>query len=259
LAGVIALTFLAMHHDSQDVHIIKQHEEAEIQAALAIKLAAKGIAPSGGLSIFENDPLILGKKIYDSSCRACHKVQGGGGDTGPDFTDFGSRGWVAGLLKNPKDARYFKEAALMPPTSLSDETLLDMSEFLLSQSDGLLNPNLERVAKGQALVLNGNCVICHPIGDKEQKKLGPNLTAYLSKGWLKEFIKNPAAPKFYGNRNKMPPFDKLTDKEMDALIQYLFSLSKDRLIVSQNQEDRKETLLCFWTTQHKGIARFMTQ
>ena len=56
------------------------------------------------------------------------------------------------------------------------------------------------VAKGQELVLNGNCVICHAIGDKELKMLGPNLTAYLSKGWLKEFIRNPAAPKFYGTR-----------------------------------------------------------
>ncbi|MEK6728642.1 MAG: cytochrome b N-terminal domain-containing protein [Planctomycetota bacterium] len=259
LAGVVALTILAMHHDSQDIHIIHQHEEAEIQAALAVKLAAKGIAPSGGLSIFENDPLILGKKVYESNCRVCHKVQGEGGDTGPDFTGFGSREWVAGLLKNPKDARYFKEPALMPPISLPDDTLLNMSEFILSQSGGLLNPNVERVAKGQELVLNGNCVICHAIGDKELKMLGPNLTAYLSKGWLKEFIRNPAAPKFYGTRNKMPQFDKLTDKEMDALIQYLFSLSKDRLIVSERQEYVKEKLICFWTTQHKDIDRFWRQ
>ncbi|MEK7699464.1 MAG: c-type cytochrome, partial [Planctomycetota bacterium] len=258
-AGVIALTALAMHHDSQDVHIIKQREEAEIQAVRAVKLAANGIAPTGGLSIFENDPLTLGKKIYETSCRGCHKVHGEGGDTAPDFTDFGSREWVAGLLKNPKDAKYFKESGAMPPTNLPDESLLDMSEFLLSQSGGLLNPNMERVAKGKELVLKGNCAVCHSIGDKEQKKLGPNLTAYLSDEWLKEFIRNPAAPKFYGSRNKMPPFDKLTDQELDALIQYLFSLSKDRLLVSQKQEDVKGTYICFWSSQHKDIDRFWRQ
>ena len=58
-----------------------------------VKLAAKGIAPSGGLSIFENDPLILGKKVYESNCRVCHKVQGEGGDTDLTFTGL----WFTGM------------------------------------------------------------------------------------------------------------------------------------------------------------------
>ncbi|MCF6159573.1 MAG: c-type cytochrome [wastewater metagenome] len=236
LAGAVALTVIAMVHDSHDIHIIHQQEESEIQSARAMKLAASGIPPAGGAAIFLNDPVYLGEKIYKDNCIGCHMVRGQGGDTGPDFTDFGSREWVAGLLKNPKDAKYFKESSAMPPTQLPDESLLDMAEFLLSQSGDLLNKNAESTERGKELVLKGNCAICHPIGDKEQKKIAPNLTDYLSVTWLKEFIKNPSDPRFYGARNKMPGYDKFTDKELNALIQYLFTLSKDRILTSQKEE-----------------------
>ena len=191
------------------------------------------------MAIFLNDPIYLGEKIFKESCIGCHMIRGEGGENGPDFTNFGSREWVTELLRNPKDKKYFKESGAMPPVKLPDESLLDMSEFLLSQSGGLINQNTERVERGRELVLKGNCVVCHPFGNKEMKKVAPNLTEYLSETWLKEFIKNPADPKFYGARNKMPGFDKLTDRELDALVQYLFSLSKDRVLVSEKQEKGK--------------------
>lgn len=239
LTGAVVLTVLAMHHDSKDIHIIHQREEAEKQAARAVKLAEKGIPPTGALSIFLHDPIALGGKIFKESCIGCHKIGVEGGDNGPDFTNFGSREWIAGLLKNPKDAKYFKESGAMPPIKLPDESLLDMTEFLLSQSEGLIHQNAERVERGKELVLKGNCVVCHPIGNKDLKKIAPNLTEYLSETWLKEFIRNPGDPRFYGTRNKMPAFDRLTDSQLDALIQYLFSLSKDRALVSEKQEKGK--------------------
>ncbi len=233
IAGVVALTVISIHHDSHDIHILHQMEDSEIQAARAMKLAARGVPPQGGVAIFLNDPVYLGEKIFKESCNGCHKVKGIGGDNGPDFTGFGSREWLAGLLKNPKDAKYFGESGAMPPVKASDDALLDMSEFMLSQSGGLLNMNNDRMERGKDLVLKGNCVICHAFGDKDAKKMAPNLTGYLSETWLKEFIKNPGEPRFYGTRNKMPGYDgKLSERELDAVIQYLFTLSKDRLIVS---------------------------
>lgn len=232
LAGVIALTVIAVHHDMHDIHIIHQQEDAEKQAARAMKLASKGIPPSGGASLFLNDPVYLGEKIFMESCNGCHTLKNNGGDTGTDFTHFGSREWVLGLLKNPKDAKYFKESSAMPPVKLPDESLLDISEFLLSQSGDLHNQNNDRLERGKELVMKGNCIICHPVDDKDAKKIAPNLNGYLSGEWLKEFIKNPSDPKFYGTRNKMPGFDKLKDNELNALIQYLFTLSKDRILVS---------------------------
>lgn len=235
LAGIIALTVITIVHDSHDVHILHQKEDSEKQSARAMKLAANGVPPAGGNSIFLNDPIHLGEKIFKESCIGCHMLKGQGGETAPDFTDFGSREWIVGLLKDPKGAKYFKESGTMPPVKLPDESILDMAEFLLSQSGDLLNKNIDSIERGKGLVLKGNCAICHPIGDKDAKRIAPNLTNYLSETWLKEFIKNPSDPKFYGTKNKMPGFDKLTDKEMDALIQYLFTLSKDRTLISRNE------------------------
>ena len=104
--------------------------------------------------------------------------------------------------------------------------------------------------------MKGNCVICHPIGDKDAKKVAPNLTGYLSEEWLKEFIKNPSDPKFYGTRNKMPGFDKLSERELDALIQYLFSLSKDRVLVSEKEEGNKKRKYVFGQTAPRAITAF---
>lgn len=235
LAGIVVLTVISIVHDNHDIHIIHQKEDSEHQSARAMKLAAKGVPPGGGNLIFLNDPIYLGEKIFKESCIGCHMVKGQGGDTAPDFTDFGSREWVVGLLKDPKGAKYFKESGTMPPVKLPDESIFDMTEFLLSQSGELLNKNIDSIERGKGLVLKGNCAICHPIGDKDAKRIAPNLTDYLSETWLKEFIKNPSDPKFYGTKNKMPGFDRLTDKEMDALIQYLFTLSKDRTLISRNE------------------------
>lgn len=87
------------------------------------------------------------------------------------------------------------------------------------------------------------------------KKVAPNLTEYLSETWLREFIRNPADPKFYGTRNKMPGFDKLTNRELDAVIQYLFSLSKDRVLVSEKKENGKKVYV-FGLTSPRTMITF---
>ncbi|MCR4291660.1 MAG: cytochrome b N-terminal domain-containing protein [Candidatus Kuenenia sp.] len=240
MAGAIALTVLAMHHDAHDIHIIHQREDAEIQAARAVVLAKKGIHPEGGMSIFLNDPVYLGEKIFKQDCNGCHKLKGIGGDNAPDFTNFGSREWLFGLLKNPKDKKYFGESGVMSAVKLPEESLWDITEFLLSQSGNLLNTNTDSLERGRELTLKGNCAICHPIGDKNAIKIAPNLTDYLSEEWLKDFIKNPDDKKFYGTKNKMPGYEgKLSANELDALVKYLISLSKDRLLISECMQHEK--------------------
>jgi len=76
---------------------------------------------------------------------------------------------------------------------------------------------------------------------------------------LKEFIKNPSGPKFYGTRNKMPGFDKLSDRELDALVQYLLSLSKDRILVSVKEEGNKKRKYVFGQTTPRTITAFKTE
>lgn len=129
---------------------------------------------------------------------------------------------------------------MMPAIKLPEGSVWDITEFLLSQSGNLLNTNTDSLERGRELTLKGNCAICHPIGDKNAIKIAPNLTDYLSEEWLKGFIKNPDDKKFYGTKNKMPGFEeKLSTNELDALVKYLISLSKDRLLVSECMQHEK--------------------
>jgi quinol-cytochrome oxidoreductase complex cytochrome b subunit/mono/diheme cytochrome c family protein len=250
-AGIIALTVISVVQDSHNTYLIQQRKDAEVQSTRAMKLAAKGIPPAGGMAIFLNDPIYRGEKIFNESCISCHKVKGQGGNTGPDFTGFGSRKWVAGLLKNPNNVKYFGESATMPPTKLPDESIFDIVEFLLHQSGNLHNVNTESMERGKELILKGTCVVCHPIGNKDHKRIAPNLTDYLTATWLKEFIRNPSDPRFYGVKNRMPGFDKFSDEEMDALIQYLFTLSNGRPSISGNKT-LKDVLSASTSVQKKN-------
>ncbi|MDR4507663.1 MAG: cytochrome b N-terminal domain-containing protein [Candidatus Brocadiaceae bacterium] len=254
MVGAVVLTVASIHHDKHDTHILHQREDSEIQAARAMKLAAAGISPAGGMSIFLNDPIYLGEKIFKANCNGCHMVKGAGGETAPDFTDFGSRQWIAGLLKNPKDKKYFGESGTMPPVQLPEESLLDISEFLASLSGKLHEGDPGRIERGRELVMKGQCAICHPVGDKNAQKIAPNLTGYLSDEWLKEFIKTPADRKFYGTRNKMPGYeDTLNDKELDSLIEYLNSLSKKQPAVSLYKKQER-TLTGYVYSQYGSMG-----
>ncbi|MGQ3685986.1 MAG: cytochrome b N-terminal domain-containing protein [Candidatus Loosdrechtia sp.] len=268
-AGIIALTAISVIQDNRNPYIVAQRRDAEIQSARAMKLAAGGIPPAGGTAIFLNDPVYRGEKIFRENCMGCHKIRGKGGDTGPDFTGFGSRKWIAGLLKNPNDAKYFGESGTMPPTKLPDDAILDIAEFLLHRSEGLPGTDIARLERGKRLVLKGTCVVCHPIGNKDHKKIAPNLTNYLSATWLKEFIRNPSDPRFYGTRSRMPGFDKFSDTEMEALIQYLFTLSDDQILISKNTVSKdvlsdsiyaykKKQINLFGMTSPRGYTRNKT-
>ena len=107
LAGIIALTILSIHHDSHDIHIIHQREDAEKQTARAIRLAARGIPPQGGLAIFLNDPVALGEKIFKESCIGCHMVKGEGGRNRYRFHRFWLTGMGVGTVKRSQGQEIF--------------------------------------------------------------------------------------------------------------------------------------------------------
>jgi len=57
----------------------------------------------------------------------------------------------------------------------------------------------------------------------------------------------------------MPGFDKLSDRELDALVQYLLSLSKDRILVSVKEEGNKKRKYVFGQTTPRTITAFKTE
>jgi ubiquinol-cytochrome c reductase cytochrome b subunit len=57
----------------------------------------------------------------------------------------------------------------------------------------------------------------------------------------------------------MPAFYKLSDRELDALIQYLISLSKDRVLVSENEEGHKKRKYVFGQTAPRAITALKSE
>ena len=232
LCSIITLTTMSMVSDLNNPQIVKQKEESEREAVKTKMLAAKGIPPEGGLAVLQNDPLYAGKNLFVEKCTVCHKLEGKGEEKALDLTDYNSREWLFGFFKDPDDPKYYgnTKIQIMEPVDLSDSQIYDIVEFMLSQTGKEVSLDEEAVKRGEYLVTKDEdqqCLYCHAY-DGNGQQLAPDLTGYGTNEWLKEFIKNPASLRFYGKQNKMPAFkDKLTETQIENIVVFLQSLSKD--------------------------------
>jgi ubiquinol-cytochrome c reductase cytochrome b subunit len=72
---------------------------------------------------------------------------------------------------------------------------------------------------GLAEVVDGgmSCVDCH-VFEEGETGAAPNLHGYMSRQWMMDFIRNPAAERFYGERNdRMPTFARHDDPKLNQL------------------------------------------
>lgn len=240
---LITLTTMSYVSDYSDPLIARQQKYSEEEAVKIKALAAKGIPPAGGLAVLENDPVYAGGKLFADKCNVCHKLGGIGGDKAPDLTNYNSREWLFGFMKNPDDPKYFGNTGIkiMEPVDLPDEEIYDIVEFLLAETGKDIELDKESVKRGKYLVVEDQlCLYCHSYDGKGQK-LAPNLTGYGSDNWLKEFIGNPADLKFYGKQNKMPEFkDKLTETQIKNVVAFLQTLADKHSTVAENVKEDHE-------------------
>lgn len=75
-------------------------------------------------------------------------------------------------------------------------------------------------------VFAANCMNCHALNGLGGKE-APDLTGYFSEKWLKEFLRDPQSPQFYGRTSfkDMMPL-KVSEADLDQLVGYLRSLSR---------------------------------
>jgi len=80
---------------------------------------------------------------------------------------------------------------------------------------------------GKVIDFDGYCAQCHAMkaGDPEDEGGGaaPDLNGYGSEQWLSSFIRNPAAEKFYGEKNVMPGFEesKISQHDLNLLVKWM--------------------------------------
>jgi ubiquinol-cytochrome c reductase cytochrome b subunit len=228
LAGSIALTGMAMADDKADESYQKALEEAEVNAERARKFAVEGIDPRGGGAVFWNDPEYKVKKLYVEHCRNCHALDGFGGGESPDLTDYSSRAWLAAVIRDPTDAKFFGKTKHdtmepYPADKLTDEQLAATVEYVVSlMNDETMAPDATLAAQGKALWADElDCSNCHEVEAGKDNE-GPNLFGHGSQAWVERVIRDSSAIDLYGKKAQMPKFTgKLSDEEITALAAFI--------------------------------------
>lgn len=236
MAGVTALTALALVEDARNESYQHGLVVAEEEAHRARTLALEGVPPEGGIAVFDNDPKEKTRKLFKEHCATCHTIEGRGGEEAPSFDDYGSREWLFALLRDPRSKRFYggtKAHTTMEPVAVkdaSDEELRAVVEYMLSLSGpeyGATDAAL--VASGAALWASKlECSGCHEV-EAGKSGTGPTLAGRGTTAWIGRVIRNSAEPDLYGDTAEMPKFaDKLSAAQIEALAAFIGSQREAR-------------------------------
>jgi len=196
------------------------------------------------------DPVARGERDFRGlGCAKCHMIGDVGNEWGPNLTLVGFRKsseWLDLWLRNPHE---WNAKTVMPNFNLSDATRADLVAYLSAQKGQAWKElpwrtaeakALPAVARGEFIFNQAGCVACHGQfgrgGYPNNNVAGgliPTLTL-VSDGYSKKELhskihdgsvplpNDPRAPKA---KIQMPKWgEKLADDEIDALVEYLFSL-----------------------------------
>lgn len=108
-----------------------------------------------------------------------------------------------------------------------DQWVASMQNF-----DDTATPNAVAVEEGRALYA-ANCIACHAVDSSIAGGLGPNLAGFADRTILAGYAPNDAEnlakwirnPQDYKVGNEMPAFPDLSNSEVNAIVQYLKSLT----------------------------------
>jgi ubiquinol-cytochrome c reductase cytochrome b subunit len=176
--------------------------------------------------------------------------------TASDLGTFGTREWIRGFITNPAGPNYFGPTlhatfngepvgtrftegemagwAAENVAGMTKEELDGVVELLLAQGKrtDVDKPDLQRVELGRRFFEEGSdnasaCANCHAVsldGDLSGEPGGgyPDLTAYASEEWLRDFLSDPGSERHYEDRNAMPAFkERLSESDLNILVRWL--------------------------------------
>lgn len=228
MTGVVGLTGLSISRDRADESYRESLGAAHKQAVRARELAREGVVPVGGPAVYWNDPAHRTRQLYKEHCQNCHAVEGIGGNEAPDLTDYSSRAWLAALIRNANDPRFFgntkhNDMDPYPEEDLPEDQLHAVVEYLVSIS-GDVPADLDETlaATGKALWDDElECNSCHEVEAGKEGE-GPNLFGHGSRAWVQRVIRDSSRPDLFGKAAQMPKFEgKLTDEEIEMLAAFV--------------------------------------
>ncbi|HME05842.1 MAG TPA: cytochrome b N-terminal domain-containing protein [Bryobacteraceae bacterium] len=161
------------------------------------------------------------------NCVSCHPLQQGGARVGPDLTRTATHRTAAWMIQHFKSPAGMRPGSSMPPIQLADSQLNALAAFLLK-----LNPdnatalvNAPDIAVQGAMVYQAHgCSDCHQVNGSGMA-VGPPLNG-LEKRRTRDWVEQHFAdPKKLSPGSIMPAY-KLSQKDLDNLVAYLFALTE---------------------------------
>ena len=158
-------------------------------------------------------------------CQACHNLDGGAPNTGPNLATASVHKNAAWMIKYFKNPNQVVPGSNMSPIQLSDANLNALAAFLLkltpdNASDVASVP--DNVVRGAQIYEAQGCGNCHMVNGVGAK-LGPplnGLSLRRDQQWVTKHFANPSA---MSPGSIMPPTE-LPPVQMRELVDYLFSL-----------------------------------
>ncbi|MCO5170534.1 MAG: cytochrome b N-terminal domain-containing protein [Planctomycetes bacterium] len=230
LVAALLLGLRAAVSDAGDLEHRAARARAEADAALARRLAKDGVPPGGAAELLWRHPPRRGARLFQTHCQGCHPLNGQGGEEAADLGGFLTRAWLEGVIRHPRDLRFFGRTELddMPPLEREDWPKLPALVAFLRAQDPALAPTLDAalVAAGEEAYFALECHTCHAITDDDEGgALGggaPSLQGYGTPEWLTAFLRDPGHERFYGDSNHMPAYGgELDEEELAALVVFL--------------------------------------
>jgi ubiquinol-cytochrome c reductase cytochrome b subunit len=236
--------------------VARANEDAERTKELAG--GPQRVPPTGALSMLREDSKTQGRILFNANCAACHSyVNPDSPEAARQFAKataanlyvFASREWLAQFLdaKHIGTPEFWGKTSFVSPgnddmVKYVTDTLADPKEWksdqvkqvvaalsaeaVLPSQRQLDAHEQDTIKKGQSLLKDSDrCAQCHKFHDADSAAgSAPDLTGYGSKEWLRAFICDPAAERFYGTKNdRMPSYVKgrLDAKQIGFLVNWL--------------------------------------
>lgn len=191
---------------------------------------------------------IRGKSVIERyNCLGCHRINGNGGNIGPDLTREAKKSRQDWLFKFLKKTYKIRPAPIlkagMPDFNLSDaevNAIIEYFAFIAGESypynaELKKEVHAEDIYDGEKLYQEVfACSGCHAV-DGHGGEIGPEHTdaaSRLKREWVEQWLKNPQAVQ---PDVRMPRF-KFKDWEFEALTDYLMTLGRYRFVYTKNKE-----------------------